>query len=287
MIEISNKELAKVLNLWTGTEEWGVNENGTVKCDGWVQRNSSGVVFLPTDDKPKDHEAHGLVNFILKERKYPAGGKVFFPIHATHAAREYVLWVKDWEKRFSGRSQEELCIPPSEQVVDHSIPVRYDHLISTEELVKRVQERWPKDGWHVHPGNMGGVPEKSICCGGKSGGYWYTEDGCVTEGKAQPPKKRTKLLTIISEAGLDEQVNQIEETAEGELRMPQTKAERFYTFLATLQPDISPGLWGNERELQAPVRGGDGGWAREDVGALSDCPIAQSEYRTVRDMVEV
>ncbi len=284
MIEISNEELAKVLNLWTGTEEWVVDDMRYLDWEGLWQRRPDGGLVAPST---KDVEAHALVNFMLKERKYPAGGRVFFPIHATHAAREYVLWVTDWEKRFSGMSQEELCIPPSEQVVDHSIPVRYDHLISTEELVKRAREKWPDDGWSSYEGG-GGVPVDNICDNLKGKPrYWYLEKGCLDRIRLQPSEQRAKLLTIISEAGLDEQVNQIEETADGELRMPQTKAERFYTFLATLQPDISLGLWGNERELQAPVRGGDGGWAREDVGALSDCPIAQSEYRTVRDMVEV
>lgn len=189
MIEISNEELAKVLNLWTGTEDWCVDELGYLDWEGLWQRRSDGGLVAPSTT---DVEAHDLVKFMLKERKNPGCPKdVFYP-SCANAPKYYVEWVKDWEERYVGMSQEELCIPPSEQVVDHSVPAD-----------------------------------------------------------------------------------------------SKTKAERFYTFLATPQLDISPGLWGIAAMARAPVRGGLGGWAREDVGALSDCHFAQSEYRTVSDMCEV
>lgn len=156
MIEISNEELAKVLNLWTGTEDWRVCY-GTLECSEWIQRKSDGTICSPIENS-EDKEAHTLVKFMLKERKYPDGGKVYFPFSCDGAHKTYVHWVKDWEKRFGGMSQEELCIPllPSEVEVSKS---------------------------------------------------------CVVED-------------------------------------PRTKAERFYSFLATPQPDISLGLWGIEREAE-------------------------------------
>lgn len=155
MIEISNEELSKVLNLWTGTDEW--YEKGTyLYWDDMCQRRSDGSTVLPCDI---DKKAHALVNFMLKERKYPAGGRsVFYPQSYTNNHEVYVEWVKDWEKRFGCMSQEELCILPSDSPVEVSKP-------------------------------------------------------CVVED-------------------------------------PRTKAERFYAFLATPQPDISPGLWGIVREAE-------------------------------------
>lgn len=155
MIEISNEELAKVLNLWTGTEDWRVCY-GTLECSEWIQRKSDGTICSPIENS-EDKEAHTLVKFMLKERKYPDGDSVFYMSDGRGPLR-YVEWVKDWEKRFGNMSQEELCIPllPSEVEVSKSFVV---------------------------------------------------ED-------------------------------------------PQTKAERFYSFLTTPQPDISPGLWGIEREAE-------------------------------------
>jgi hypothetical protein len=62
----------------------------------------------------KDKEAHALVNFMLKERKDPKGGQLIYPTGYTNNHEVYVEWVRDWETRYGGMSQEELCIPPSE-----------------------------------------------------------------------------------------------------------------------------------------------------------------------------
>lgn len=269
MIEISNESLAKVLNLWTGTEEWSVTgrnkdeEDWWLYWDGMCQRRADGSTVLPCGI---DKAAHNLVNFMLKERKYPEKGcKVFYPAGRGGHER-YVEWVKDWEERFGGMSQEELCIPPSEQSVDHSIPVRYDHLISTEELVKRAQERWPEDGWYMKSNKIHRNTAVYYCSKGQVT-EWFDLQCEVTA------KFRTHLLAIIdevrSERTTPEILDELEECRK-ELCVPSsTKAERFYAFLTTPQPDISPGLWGLEREPEAPVRGGnDLGWAREDVGGL-------------------
>lgn len=242
MIEISNEELAKVLNLWTGTEDWRVCY-GTLECSEWIQRKSDGTICSPIENS-EDKEAHALVNFMLKERKYPNDIEVFYPYTYTNNPEVYIEWVKNWEKQFGDIPQEELCIPPSEQIVDHSIPVRYDHLISTEELVKRAQERWPEDGWDNPKVGVIDSEHRQFACPTCTIGTLFNSDSiCMLE---EWCVLRAKLLTIISEA---------EQTIEKPVCQDiptdsRTKAERFYSFLATPQPDISPGLWGIEREAE-------------------------------------
>ena len=211
MIEISNEELAKVLNLWTGTDEY-------VK---WVKKWEKRFGDKPQDDQPKD-------------------------VDHCEASEQPVV---------------DHC-EGTEQIVDHSIPVRYDHLISTEELVKRARERWPEDGWEMRNSAI------------RVDGWTFGGDGEVLEDRdysADFVDFRTKLLILIDEIESKAVPMEIPESLI--VGPPPTKAERFYTFLATPQPDISPGLWGIAAMVETPVRGGDGGWAREDVGGLtySDC----------------
>lgn len=267
MIEISNEELAKVLNLWTGTEEWKVIESEKkLWCGDWVQRDSDGNVYDP-EDYAEDKAAHDLVNFMLKERKYPAGARVFFMVRADGAAEQYIEWVKDWEVRFGGgRLEPEV----KAKDIDHSIPVRYDHLISTEELVKRAKERWPNENWNLNDTFV-------YSDNGRPAYFRHVEkqiQGGTTSCLHQTwIKRRAHLLTLIDEARSEGTTPEVEDMAQQleECRrvMPVTKAERFYAFLATPQLDISPGLWGLERELQAPVRGGDGEWPRENTVGFS------------------
>lgn len=259
MIEISNEELMKALNLWTETEDWALDTSGKLCCGCWAQRMKEGRIILPTDSEV-DKAAHALVNFMLKERIWEDGKVLKYNPEEINPVGTYTAKVEIWEKRFGDKPQDD-----QPKVVDHSIPVRYDHLISTEELVKRAQERWPDDGWQPYEGG-GGVPADNVCDNRKGKArYWYLEGGYVASIKLQPPEQRAKLLALISEA---------QETVERPVCQdiptdPRTKAERFYAFLATPRPDISPGLWGLEREPQAPVRGGDEGWARKDVGCLT------------------
>lgn len=269
MIEISNVELSKVLNLWTGTEDWHINKtlSGSLDCGPSIVRSGiDGEIYLPRHSKvgQKDYD---LVNFMLKERKYPDDvADIFYPTGYINNHEVYVEWVKKWENVYGDKPQDDQL-----KTIDHSVPVRYDHLLSTEELVKRAQERWPDDRWSLNKGDLRGD------------GWWFGSEGEVIANANYGPrfdKYRTKLLTLISEA---------EETIERPVcqdipEATETKAERFYAFLATPQPDISLGLWGIVRETKAPVRGGDEGWARENIGALTDCPIAQSEYMTVMDI---
>lgn len=255
MIEISNEELAKVLNLWTETEDW-IIQRGKLFWVDWVQRDVDGKVYDP-EDYVLDKAAHDLVNFMLKERKYP-GDKiqdVFYPSYGDSSHETYIAWVKKWEEIFGDKPQDD---QPKD--IDHSIPVRYDHLISTEELVKRAQKRWPDDGWSIEEGE--------IC----SKRYSFSEPGCgiilhsVHKGRDSYSGLRSKLLTLISEA--DETVER--PVCQDIPTDPQSKAERFYAFLATPQLDISPGLWGIATMVGAPVRGGDNlGWARKNVCSMT------------------
>ncbi len=252
MIEINNEELAKVLNLWTGTEDWTLDTLGKLCCGCWAQRMKEGRVILPTDSKV-DKEAHALVNFMLKERKYPNDvADVFYPVRKD-APNRYVEWVRDWEKRFGDKPKDDQpklidhCEASEQPVVDHSIPVRYDHIISTEELVKRAQERWPDDGWMIGQDNR-------IVSDGWFLTYDYKIQSDCTRGNGKFIKLRNKLLTLIDEARAEKTTPEILDKIEGGRKelcgTLMTKAERFYTFLATPQPDISPGLWGLEREPQ-------------------------------------
>lgn len=266
MIEISNEELAKVLNLWTETDEWGIEEPGKLICGVWVQRMQEGLIVLPCS-APNDQEAHALVTFMLKERKYPENvPNVFYPV-GKDAHEKYVKWVKVWEKRFGDKPQAseqdiDHC-EGTEQVVDHSIPIRYDHLISTEELVKRAQERWPDDGWDEKMGEPI-VGSWGFGEGGDEGILRPDND----KGKTAYNGLRTKLLTLIGEVKVPLQSDKtipklplIEDT--------RTKAERFYTFLATPQPDISPGLWGVDRGKEWCVEWSNTGWPLETTGGFS------------------
>lgn len=237
MIEISNEELSKVLNLWTETEEWESGSAGWLHWSNMAQRRADGSLVLPCH---QDKEAHALVNFMLKERKYLGSMvmDVYYP-EGNDAPGKYVGWVKDWEAEFGDKPQDD-----QPKVVDHSIPVRYDHVISTEELVKRAQERWPDDGWVV----VSNEPISNV----RDWGFGLGRGTSIRSYKGTTPEYiefRAKLLTLIGEVKIPLQSDKmplepplIEDT--------RTKAERFYAFLSTPQPDISPGLWGIVREVE-------------------------------------
>ncbi len=189
-MQISNENLAKILNLWTETDNWYLTRAGTLRvqlqagCTS-MQRSFGGYAYEPALGLEGDKVAYELMHFMLKDRPYRGAPPMEGPATVDVSPELYVRRLKEWE-HYGGN----IAVPG--EAIDHAQVFHYGQAMTSECLAQIAHKRWPHDGWVARGGSLS---DNRYFYGGEPGELTYgsNEDWPGWE------EQRAKLVNIVVE----------------------------------------------------------------------------------------